>query len=103
LYRLYVYDIWIADVGLCRWDKGIADSLKAEQDEAMNSGALGGGREENMPWHGGSTEMEALSQHRRLLRQEAKLLLSGKARWQPTWKTLDEKGVVSPSLGRSMS
>jgi hypothetical protein len=88
---------------LCRWDKGIADMQKAEQDASMNSGALGGAREENMPWHGGSTQMEDLSEHRRLLRQEAKLLLSGKARWQPTWKTLDEKGVVSPSLGRSMS
>jgi hypothetical protein len=88
---------------VCRWDKGIADSLKKEQDDAMNTGALAGGREENMPWHGGSTQMEELSEHRRRLRQEAKMLLAGKARWQPTWKTLDEKGVVSPSLGRSMS
>jgi hypothetical protein len=60
------------------------------------------GREKDMPWHGGSANMQALSEHRRRLREEAKQLLAGKARWQPTWKTLDEKGVVSPSLGRSM-
>jgi hypothetical protein len=86
-----------------RWDKGIADSLKKEQDMAMKNGAMAGGRVENMPWHGGSAQMEDLSAHRKRLRQEAKLLLEGKARWQPTWKTLDQKGVLSPSLGRSMA
>jgi hypothetical protein len=85
---------------VCRWDKDIADSIKKEQDNTMSAE---GHYEKNMPWHGGSTQLEELSEHRRRLRQEAKMLLAGKARWQPTWKTLDEKGVVYPSLGRSMS
>jgi hypothetical protein len=93
----------IADeAGACRWDKNIADSANDEQDHQAQTGPMGNSREENMPWHGGSAKMEELSEHRRLLREEARLLLDGKARWQPTWKTLDEKGVVSPQLGRSM-
>jgi hypothetical protein len=85
---------------LYRWDKNIADKINAEQDSEMQKGT--GAGEENMPWHGGSAKMEDLSKHRKLLREEAKRLLEGKARWQPTWKTLDEKGVMFPQLGRSM-
>jgi len=78
----YYYRFSIANRSDCRFNKKqYKASTKHQEDEEKDSNP-------HVPWKEGSDGMPRVKEDRKLMAQQAKDLLSGKFKWEPTWKTL---------------